>query len=88
MKVSRNLKKNVMKEANWVGGPLLMTHPVCKYVSTYYRNEDKDVIWIFLVIGATCRMHSEVFFDLSENSKNVFEVRSKPNWFLLQWDSP
>ena len=28
LKISRNLQKNVIKEANWVGGPLLMTHPV------------------------------------------------------------
>ena len=28
LKISRNLKKNVIKETNWVGGLLLMTHPV------------------------------------------------------------
>ena len=31
LKVSGNLKKNVIKEANWVGGPLLMSHPVHYY---------------------------------------------------------
>ena len=28
LKLSGNFKKNVIKEVNWVGGPLLMTHPV------------------------------------------------------------
>ena len=28
LKISANLKKNVIKEANWVGGPLLMSHPI------------------------------------------------------------
>ena len=46
MLTTENFKKtqeNIIKEANWLGGPLLMTHPVGKDIFVLDKN---NFVWV------------------------------------------